>query len=78
MNGQLRVLSLYAFLAVDADGTEGVVALGDLPLVGADLSVVSQLRPIAQKLANISGRTITVAHFSVRTDGDVIRPVNHG
>lgn len=78
MDGQDKVLSMWAYLAIDADGTEGVVAaIADgiaMPLVGADLARVTSMEPVAQRVADQTGSTITLAHFSVRTDGKVLRP----
>ena len=79
MHGQLRINTLYAFILVDSDGTEGVPAFkGDgnmiFPLIGADLTRVEQLRSVAQELADAHGKPITLAHFSVRTDQEVIAP----
>lgn len=78
MKGQLKVLSVFAFIALDSDGTEGVVSaqFGDvhMPLMGADLAMVAILRPTAERIARETGTTITLAHFSVRTDQETIQP----
>lgn len=79
MDGQLRILSLWAFIIVDDDGTEGIIGMlgpqgTTLPLVGADLARVASLRPYAQQLATQTGKPVTVAHFSVRTDAEVLAP----
>ncbi len=70
MQGQLRIDQMFAFVAVDADGTEGVCAFqingAWVPLVGADMERVESLRPIARKLARASGRPITLVKFSNR------------
>lgn len=78
MDGQFRILSMWAFVAVDEDGTEGVVGattpLGFMPLVGADLARIESLKPYAQQVATVSGRPVTLAHFSVRTDQETLTP----
>lgn len=79
MTGQERILSLWAFIAKEADGTEGVIGVYDrrgawVPLVGADLARVNSLRPVARDSAKRTGRTVTLAHFSVRTDQETIEP----
>lgn len=79
MDGQFRILSFWAFTQVDADDTEGVIGmtvpgLGFTPLVGADLARVASLRPYAQQVATATGRPVTLAHFSVRTDQETFSP----
>ena len=79
VDGQLKILSMWAFIALDADGTEGLVAvelpgLGQTPLVGADLAMVAKLRPLAQRVADTKGIDIKLIHFSTRTEQEVIRP----
>lgn len=79
MDGQLQILSMWAFIVTDDDGTQGVVGtwlpgLGMQPLVGADLARVGSLRPYAQTVASRLGKPVTLAHFSARTDQEVIQP----
>ncbi len=75
VEGQERILSLFAFIAVDEDGTEGVPALSSgWPLMGADLARVESLRVYAQMAADQLGKPVTLAHFSRRTDQEVIQP----
>jgi hypothetical protein len=78
MDGQEKILSVFAFIVVDDDGTEGVPAIvaGDLafPMMGADLAMVGDLRPKAKMLARQSGKDVTLAHFSVRTEQEIYRP----
>jgi hypothetical protein len=79
MDGQLRIQSLWAFTCVDADGSEGIVAvelpgLGVVPLVGADLARVASLRPYAQDAATKVSRSVLLSHFSLRTDQERLQP----
>lgn len=75
MNGQERISSLFAFIIVDDDGTEGVPALSNgMPLIGADLARVAALRPYAEEAARVYGKPVTLARFSVRVDQEVITP----
>jgi hypothetical protein len=73
-----EVNEVYAFLAVDAEGAEGVPAaqLGDMlmPLVAADQARLDDLRPIARQLASAYGMKITVARFTRREDIETILP----
>lgn len=75
--GQLKIDEMYAFIALDpADNTEGVTAflsptMGNMPMVGADMARVEQLRPIAQGLAKRSGVKIKLCRFSVREELEV-------
>ncbi len=63
---------MFAFIALDEDGTEGVVGYptsqGMLPLVGADMARVDSLRPYAQQIARSNGVPVTLVRFSVRED----------
>lgn len=72
MDGQLRIDSLFAFIVVDDDGSEGVPGInspmGPIPMMGADLARVKSLEPFAQDFANQTGKTVTLVHFSVRTE----------
>ena len=74
----LKIDEIFAFVAVDADG-EGITGFMNssgqwMPLVGADMKRVEQLRPIAQDIAKQSGKTIRLIHFSTRTELEVINP----
>lgn len=73
-----KVTEVYAFLAVDTDGAEGVPAaeLGDMvmPLIAADADRLESLRPMAQSLASSYGMKITVVRFTNREDVETIHP----
>lgn len=72
------ITELYAFIATEAPGDEGVPAMsiGDkvYPLFGADVQRVDQLRMYAQAISNHTGTTITLAKFSVREELETITP----
>lgn len=78
MNGQLRIDQMYAFVATDKDGTEGIVgaatANGWMPLVGADMERVDQLRPLVKEIAKATNVTVRLLRFSVREELEVITP----
>lgn len=78
MNGQQKILSVWAFTQMDTDDTEGIVAvlIHDkwTPLVGADLARVRQMLPLAQTVADTTQRPVTLAHFSLRTDEITLPP----
>ena len=68
---------IFAFLATEADGEEGVIGWhipnhGWMPLVAADVKRVESLRPIAQEVANATGRRITLARFHLRQDVETL------
>lgn len=73
----LSIDKLYAFVAVDEEG-EGITAFGGphgmMPMVAADEARVESLKPIAQLLANQSGKRIVLAEFSIRTDSETFEP----
>lgn len=71
-----QIDSLYAFVAEDSPGDEGIIgaktAEGWLPLVGADMARVESLRPLAQALAQQTGKTIKLLHFETRREVEII------
>lgn len=78
--GQLRIEQMYAFVALDPeDNTEGIPAFPapdgtPMPMVGADMARVDQLRPIAKLLATHMGLKITLCRFEVRTELEEFEP----
>lgn len=79
MRGQLRIESMFAFVMVDDDGTEGIPAFRDplgtaMPLVGADMAMVEKLRPVAQAFATSHGKAVTLVHFTQRAEIEVLEP----
>lgn len=78
MDGQLRIESVFAFVVVDDDGTEGVPAIMvdgvTYPLMGADLAMVEQLRPQARRVARQTGKAVALVHFSRRTLQETYQP----
>lgn len=72
------ITDIYAFIAVHADGDEAIPAhsMGNIlmPLVGADLTRLQQLRPVAEKVARQSGKQVKLVRFTTRTELDVIDP----
>jgi hypothetical protein len=83
VKGQLRIDTLFAFIVVDDDGTEGVPAMlvppgvfptaTMLPFMGADPARVEALRKQVMTDPLLKGKTITLAQFSVRTNLEVIQ-----
>lgn len=84
MTDKLAVRQMFAYLGIDANGDEGLIAApafvfgfagdGPVPLVGADIERMESLRPIAQEIANVRGTAITLAVFSAREDKDMLMP----
>lgn len=68
---------MFAFVSDDPDG-EGVCAVhtatGWMPLMGADLARVESLRPIAQAIADQTGRRIRIVRFTTREEVGTIVP----
>ena len=74
-----RITELWAFLAVDpADDQEGVAGFDTggamMPMICSDARNMESLRPIAQQIARVSGRTIRLARFTIREDLEEIAP----
>lgn len=67
-----KIAKLYAWVAEESDGGEGVVAhfhpnLGNMPLVGADMARIESFRPLARHVAELSGCPVRLVEFSART-----------
>jgi len=73
---------MYAFIATEADGQEGICAfqtepVGEvsgmwMPMVGADLARMESLRPMAEKIAKATGKQIEVIKFTNREHLEMI------
>jgi ABC-type branched-subunit amino acid transport system ATPase component len=76
MSPGFKITEMFAFIATEKDGTEGVMGMmsenGWVPLVGADMDRVESIKPIVQGIAQSSGVNITLAKFSVRENLEVI------
>lgn len=71
MKGVPEVTSLYAFVARDEDGTEGLAAFhtgqGWMPMVFADAARAERMLPKARDIANDSGRDVELVKFATRS-----------
>jgi hypothetical protein len=79
MRGQLRIDEMFAFIQLDPkDNTEGVIAylsdVGWMPMVGADMDRVEYLRPLAQNVADDTGRPVQLVRFTNREEMELLRP----
>jgi hypothetical protein len=63
-----KVTELFAFIAIDKDGDEAVPAFSSgmylLPLMGADTARIDSIRPMAQQIADMTGRHMRLVKFS--------------
>jgi hypothetical protein len=78
----LRVDQMFAFLAKDITGDEGVIAWpapdgGIMPLLGADMNRIESVRKLAQQIADARGVDVTLAVFSVREDRETLKPKHY-
>lgn len=68
----LKIEEMFAFVAQDDNHDEGVMGfqVGNtmMPMVGADMARVNQLRPYADKISQITGKEYRIYKFSQRTD----------
>lgn len=73
-----RIEQMYAFVLVDETGDEGIPAITvnglAMPLVGADMGRIDELRTLARKLAALIDTPMTLVRFEVRTELEVIEP----
>lgn len=77
----LRIESMYAFIQLDPkDDTEGIIAFYSgldgtwMPMVGADMERVEQLRPMAQQTANATNTSVQLVRFTTREEIEEISP----
>lgn len=75
----LKIDIMYAFIAEEPDGSEGVTAFQSnkglwMPMVGADIARIESLKEIAQQLANASKCKIRLCRFIVREEVEEISP----
>jgi hypothetical protein len=71
MKGQLKINQLFAFILIDADGTEGVPGYLDVdgflkPMMGADMARVDSLKHLAETAPMFRGKRITIVRFGDR------------
>jgi hypothetical protein len=85
VKGQPRIETVFAFIVVDTDGTEGVPAqfypagvLGPaatwLPYVTADPTAVAAMRARVLADPNLTGTRVTLAQFTGRTNVETLQP----
>jgi hypothetical protein len=69
---------MYAFISYDKDDNdEGICAFNTgfntwMPMVGADMARVESLKPVAQQIANMTGKKIKICKFSTREVLEII------
>lgn len=67
-----RIEKMFAFIAEEKPGDEGVIGAvtpqGWLPLVGADMARVESLRPLAQRIARVTGKPVKLVVFETRKE----------
>lgn len=73
-----KIEQIFAFISTDEDGSEGVIGYAThgvfMPLVGADMERIESLRPIAQQVANITHKQVSLCRFHQREELEVITP----
>jgi len=75
---ETKIDRLYAFMSIDENGFNGIVAsilpgLGSTPLVTAKRSVAQAFIPVAERVAKETGLTIGLFTFE-RVEGEPIWP----
>jgi hypothetical protein len=72
---KLKITQLYAFIAKDEKGNEGILSypvLGDkgipewLVMIGADIERVESLKPIAEYIKIKTGRDYEIRYFKIK------------
>ncbi|MES2712013.1 MAG: hypothetical protein V4653_10555 [Pseudomonadota bacterium] len=63
-----RIERLYAWIATDADGEDGIPAFqgpeGMMPLVGSDKVRIESLRSVAEQLVALEGYPVRLVEFT--------------
>ncbi len=77
--GQRKIDEMFAYIQLDPlDNTEGVIAYlteqGWMPMVGADMERAQYLRPMAQEIADGTGRPVQLIRFTNREELEMLRP----
>jgi hypothetical protein len=71
-----KIESVTAFVSIDEDGEEGVCAMNLdgvwYPMIMADEERLLQMRPLAEGVAQATGRDVTLIRLDHRTDLEVI------
>lgn len=74
----LRISEIYAFVARDAQGNEGVCAFraGELmmPMMGADIDRAASLKEMARAIAIAEKTEVRLVRFTKREEVEVIAP----
>ena len=68
-----RITEIYAVVATDEDGVEGVVAIttpsgGAMPLIAADEARLKNIVPAARSIARLTGHTYKLIRVTQRED----------
>jgi hypothetical protein len=65
-----KIERLYAFVAEDGPGDEGLMAFADnqwwIPMVGADFARVESLRKVADRISKKTGKRYRVLEFVLK------------
>lgn len=63
-----KIERLYAWIATDATGEDGIPAFngpgGPMPLVGSDKARIESLRPVAEQLVALEGYPVRLVEFT--------------
>lgn len=72
------ITEVFAFIALHADGDEGVIAVPiggqQVPLIAVDRERMEALRPTAMAVANMSGMPVRLIRLQERVEEEVIEP----
>lgn len=73
-----RIDSVFVFIAADENGDEGLIGCegphGWVPFVCGDLERVEQLRPLAQDVADATGRPVTLRYLGTARNVETLIP----
>lgn len=71
----LKITEMYAFVATDDHGDEGVMAACVdntwIPLVGADMARVNSLIPLADEISKNTNTPYKILYFTLNTGSSV-------
>lgn len=77
MSPGFKITEMFAFIATEKDGTEGILGFQTdngvmMPLVGADMDRVDSVKGFAKLIGQHAGCNVTLAKFSIRENLEVI------
>lgn len=73
-----KIERIWAWVSSDTSGEDGIIAYvgenGAIPLIGSDMERIESFRPYVEKIAQASGRPITLRAFGEMKTLETVMP----